>query len=35
MAALTVADVNAAIKRWIRPDDMSLVEAGEFEKRKP
>ena len=35
VAALTAADVNAAIRRWIRPDDLSLVEAGEFEKRKP
>jgi len=35
VAALTAADVNAAIRRWIRPDDLSLVEAGEFEKRQP
>jgi len=35
VSALTAADVNAAVKRWIKPDDLSQVEAGEFEKRKP
>jgi len=35
VAALSAADVNAAVKRWIRPDGLSVVEAGEFEKRKP
>ncbi|MFZ9708970.1 MAG: M16 family metallopeptidase [Steroidobacteraceae bacterium] len=32
VAALTVADVNAAVKRWIRPDNISIVEAGDFAK---
>jgi zinc protease len=35
VAALTAADVNAAVKRWIKPEAISQVEAGEFEKRKP
>jgi zinc protease len=35
VAALTTADVNAVVKRWIRPDAISLVEAGTFEGRKP
>lgn len=32
VAALTVAEVNAAVKRWIRPDNISIVEAGDFAK---
>ncbi len=35
VTALSAADVNAAVKRWIRTDGLSVVEAGEFEKRKP
>jgi len=27
-----VADVNAAVKRWIKPETLSIVEAGDFEK---
>ena len=34
VAALTVADVNAAVKRWIRPQDLTIVEAGDF-RAKP
>jgi zinc protease len=30
VAALTVADVNAAFKKWIRPDALVIVEAGDF-----
>ena len=30
VAALTVAEVNAAVKRWIRPAEMTVVEAGSF-----
>jgi zinc protease len=33
LAALSVADVNAAIKRWITPDSITIVEAGDFEKK--
>lgn len=31
-AALSVADVNAAVKRWIKPDRITVVEAGDFSK---
>lgn len=34
VATLTVADVNAAVKRWIRPQDLTIVEAGDF-RAKP
>ena len=33
VAALTVADVNAAVKRWIKPEAITIVEAGDFEKK--
>ena len=32
VSALTVTDVNAAVKRWIKPEVLSIVEAGDFEK---
>jgi len=25
-------DVNAAVKRWIKPDQLTIIEAGDFEK---
>jgi predicted Zn-dependent peptidase len=31
---LTTADVNAAVKRWIKPSDITIVEAGDF-RAKP
>jgi zinc protease len=31
---LDVKQVNDALKRWIKPDDIYVVEAGEFEKKK-
>jgi len=34
IAALTVAQVNAAMQKWINPDTITYVEAGDFE-RKP
>jgi len=30
VAALTVSEVNAAAKRWINPDALTLIEAGDF-----
>jgi zinc protease len=33
VSALTVADVNAAVKRWIKPDMITIVEAGDFQKK--
>ncbi len=30
VAALTVADVNAAFRKWIRPESLVIVEAGDF-----
>ena len=35
IAALTVADVNAAVRRWLRPEAITIVEAGDFEPSKP
>jgi zinc protease len=35
VAALTPADVNAAVRRWIRPEQLSLVEAGAFAGMAP
>ncbi len=35
VAALTPADVNAAIKRWIKPESISIVEAGDFKGKTP
>ena len=32
VAALSAADVNAAVKRWIKPDQLTIIEAGDFEK---
>ncbi|MBU6377911.1 MAG: insulinase family protein [Gammaproteobacteria bacterium] len=33
VAALSTADVNAAVKRWIKPDSLVIIEAGDFEKK--
>jgi zinc protease len=30
MAKLTVAEVNAAMKKWIQPEKITYVEAGDF-----
>ena len=30
MGSLTTADVNTALKKWIQPDKISFVEAGDF-----
>jgi zinc protease len=30
VAAMTVVDVNAAVKRWIDPAKITVVEAGAF-----
>ena len=35
VAALTPADVNAAVKRWIKPESISIVEAGDFKGKTP
>ena len=35
VARLSVADVNAAVKRWIKPEDITLIEAGDFRATKP
>jgi zinc protease len=31
---LDVKQVNEALKRWIKPENIFIVEAGEFEKKK-
>ena len=33
LASLTVDQVNAAMKKWIDPSKMIMVEAGDFEKK--
>jgi zinc protease len=35
VSALTVADVNAAMKKYIKPAKISAVEAGDFAKHPP
>lgn len=39
VAALTVADVNAAFRKWIKPEALVIVEAGDFrtatDQKKP
>ena len=30
IAGLTVAEVNETVRRWIKPDDLTLIEAGDF-----
>jgi len=32
--ALKVEDVNAAMKKWINPNKVSFVQAGDFERKK-
>lgn len=34
MAALTVAQVNDAMKKWIDPNKITVVEAGDFDRKK-
>lgn len=32
VAALSAADVNTTVKRWLKPDQLTIIEAGDFEK---
>jgi zinc protease len=34
MSALTVDQVNASMKKWITPEKITVVEAGDFNKKK-
>ncbi len=34
IGALTVNQVNAAMKKWISPDKISYVQAGDFDRKK-
>lgn len=34
IASLTVDQVNAAMKKWINPDKITIVQAGDFERKK-
>jgi zinc protease len=34
ISSLTLDQVNAAMKKWITPDKISIVEAGDFERKK-
>ena len=33
IGALTTAEVNAAVKKWFNPKNITIVEAGDFEKK--
>lgn len=35
LASLTVEEVNAAMKKYITPENISIVKAGDFAKAKP
>lgn len=34
IAALSVDQVNAAMKKWLKPEKISIVEAGDFARKK-
>lgn len=34
VSALTIADVNAAVKKWIDPSKVTYVEVGDFDRKK-
>jgi zinc protease len=34
IAALTVDQVNTAMRKWIKPEKMTYVQAGDFDKKK-
>lgn len=34
IAALTVEQVNAAMRKWIKPEKITYVQAGDFERKK-
>lgn len=34
IGSLTVEQVNAAMRKWINPDKISIVQAGDFERKK-
>jgi zinc protease len=35
VGSLTTAQVNDAMKRWIKPDQLTIIQAGDFERKKP
>jgi len=35
IGSLTTAQVNETVKRWIKPDQLTIVQAGDFERKKP
>jgi zinc protease len=32
ISTLTVEDVNAAMRRWIKPEKLTFIQAGDFNK---
>lgn len=34
ISGITVEQVNAAVKKWIKPENITFVQAGDFEKKK-
>jgi len=35
ISALTVAQVSDVMKKWIQPEKISIIQAGDFERKKP
>jgi zinc protease len=33
--SLTTAQVNETVRRWIKPENLTIIEAGDFERKKP
>ena len=34
ISSLTVDQVNAAVKKWIKPEKITYVQAGDFNRKK-
>lgn len=35
VGSLTTAQVNETVKRWIKPEQLTIIQAGDFERKKP
>lgn len=35
IGSLTTAQVNETVKRWIKPEQLTIIQAGDFERKKP
>jgi zinc protease len=34
IASLNVEQVNAAMKKWLKPEKITIVQAGDFNRKK-